>query len=188
MYDWIGSLSPVPEYFEIVDYKGSLVPLDMEAQSGIYNMRESSHSVNMTRSGIVAFQGFSAASEDDFEKLSLLKNKEINKLEDDEEFIVSRKNIFQDMINIYKNRSITKSKIHILFCDKIASDDGVTREAIFLFYNTLYPMFERANEKVPLSNIETEKLEIIGKIITHAFIIHGIFPVQICKSSFLNVL
>ena len=104
MYDWIGSLSPVPEYFEIVDYKGSLVPPDMEAQSGIYNMRESSHSVNMTRSGIVAFQGFSAASEDDFEKLSRLKNKEINKLEDDEEFTVSRKNIFQDMINIYKNR------------------------------------------------------------------------------------
>ena len=54
----------------------------------------------------------------------------------------------------------------MLFCDKIASGDGVTREAIFLFYNTLYPMFERANEKVPLSNIETEELEIIGKIIT----------------------
>ena len=76
----------------------------------------------------------------------------------------------------------------MLFCDKIASGDGVTREAIFLFYNTLYPMFERANEKVPLSNIETEELEIIGKIITHAFIIHGTVPVQICKSSFLNVL
>ena len=36
VYEWIGSLSPVPEYFEIVDYKGSLLPPDMEAQSGIY--------------------------------------------------------------------------------------------------------------------------------------------------------
>ena len=70
------------------------------------------------------------SSEDDFEKLSRLKNEEINKLEDDEKFILSRKNIFQDMINIYKNRPITKSKIHILFCDKTASGDGVIREAI----------------------------------------------------------
>ena len=58
----------------------------------------------------------------------------------------------------------------------------------YLFYSTLYPLFEGANEKVPLSNFKTEELEIIGKIITHAFIIHGIFPVQICKSSLLNVL
>ena len=49
-------------------------------------------------------------------------------------------------------------------------------------------MFDGANEKVPLPNIETEELEIIGEIITHAFITHGIFPVQICKSSLLNVL
>ena len=57
VYDWIGSLSPVPEYFEIVEYKRLLVPPDMEAQSGIYNMRESFQPVNMTRSEIVAFQG-----------------------------------------------------------------------------------------------------------------------------------
>ena len=110
VYDWIVSLSPVPEYFEIVDYKGSLLPPDMEAQSGIYNMRKSSQPVNMTRSGILVFQGFSAAIEDDFEKLARLKNEKMNKLEDDEEFIVSRENIFQGMIDIYINRSITKSK------------------------------------------------------------------------------
>ena len=49
----------------------------------------------MTRSGIVAFRGFSAASEDDFKKLSHLKNKELNKLEDDEEFIVSREKVLK---------------------------------------------------------------------------------------------
>ena len=137
-YNWIGSLSPVPEYFEMIDYKGSLVPRDMEAQSGIYNVRERSHPVNMTRSGIVSFQGFSAASADDFEKLSRLKNEELNKLGDDEEFTVSRENNFEDMINIYRNRSITKSKSHILFCDETVSGDGVTRDVIPLFFNTLY--------------------------------------------------
>ena len=142
----------------------------------------------MTLSGIVVFRGFSAASEDDFEKLSRFKNEEMNKLEDDQEFIVSRENIFQDMINIYRNRSITKSEIHRLFCDETASGDGVTRDAKSLLYNTLYSMFEGANEKVPLRNIETEELEMIGKIISHAFTTHGIFPVQICKSSLLNVL
>ena len=101
---------------------------------------------------------------------------------------MSRENIFQDMINIYRNRSITKSKIHRLFCDETASGDGVTRDAKSLLYNTLYSMFEGANEKVPLRNIETEELEMIGKIISHAFTTHGIFSVQICKSSLLNVL
>ena len=76
-YDWTGSLSPVFEYFEIVDCKGSLVPPDMETQSGIYNMRRSSHPLNMTQSQIVAFQEFSAASKDDFRKLSRLKNEEL---------------------------------------------------------------------------------------------------------------
>ena len=95
VYDWIESLSPGPEYFEIIDYKRSLIPPDMEAQSGIYNMRESSHPVYMTRSGIVAFQGFSAASEDNFEKLSRSKNEELNKSEDDVEFTVPRESILQ---------------------------------------------------------------------------------------------
>ena len=35
VHDWIRSLSPIPEYFEIVHYKGSLVPPDMEAPNGI---------------------------------------------------------------------------------------------------------------------------------------------------------
>ena len=49
-YDYIESLSPVPEYFEIAEYRGSLLPPDMETQSGIYNMRRSSHLLNMTQS------------------------------------------------------------------------------------------------------------------------------------------
>ena len=98
-------------------------------------------------------------------KLSGLKNKELNILEDDEEFIVSGENIFQNMKNIYKNRSITKSKSYVLFCNKTTSGG-----AICLFYNTLYSIFEGANEKVLLPNIETEELEIVGKMIIHSFI------------------
>ena len=49
-YDQIESLSPVPEYFEIADYRGSLLPPDLETQSGIYNMRRSFHPLNMTQS------------------------------------------------------------------------------------------------------------------------------------------
>ena len=112
----------------------------------------------------------------------------MGKLENDEKFIASRENSFQDAINIYRNRSITKSKIYILLCDKTTLGDEVTRNAISLFYNTFYSITEGENYKKPLPYIQTEELEIVGKIITYAFSIYGIFPVQICKSSILKVL
>ena len=45
-------------------------------------------------------------------------------------------------------------------------------------------MFEGKNEKVSLSNIETEEQEIVGKVLTHAFLICGTFPVQYAKDLF----
>ena len=38
------------------------------------------------------------------------------------------------------------------------------------------------------TNMDEDDLEIIGKIITHAFIQYGIFPVKLCKSSLKKVL
>ena len=45
-------------------------------------------------------------------------------------------------------------------------------------------MFDGANEKVPLPNIETEEPEIIGQIITHAFITYGSSQYKYAKALF----
>ena len=38
-------------------------------------------------------------------------------------------------------------------------------------------------EKIPSSNFDEVDLEIIGKVITHAFIQHNLFPVELSKAS-----
>ena len=59
-------------------------------------------------------------------------------------------------------------KIDVVFCSKSALMDGITRDVISLFYNELYCLFEAANEKFPLPNIDTEELEIVGeKLLMH---------------------
>ena len=42
--------------------------------------------------------------------------------------------------------------------------------------------------KVPSCNFDEDEVTTIGKIITHAFILYGVFPIQLCKASLLKYL
>ena len=40
IYHWVGSHETVPEFFELMDYKGNTMYPDEDALDGVYNMKE----------------------------------------------------------------------------------------------------------------------------------------------------
>lgn len=39
LYGWAGSFTPVPEHYEILDYRGSAMSPESNITAGVYNMR-----------------------------------------------------------------------------------------------------------------------------------------------------
>ena len=97
---------------------------------------------------------------------------------------VKRDNIFHDILMIYKKRTTVSCKVAITFYQKQAFGDGVSA-----FFKTWYKEMDGEHEKVPSkTNMDDDDLEISGKIITHAFIQFGIFPVKLCKCSMKSLI
>lgn len=109
---------------------------------------------------------------------------------------VSRNNVFEDMIKLYKKRGITSKDINIIFTDEDAVGDGVTKDVFTCFYLELYNLFDGENKKVAPVQMEEETLLVIGQIISHSYICptvvgYHLFDVRNHKDmvqSFLNYL
>ena len=79
--------------------------------------------------------------------------------------------------------------IAVTFVGEEAVGEGVSKDAYSAFFESWYKTMDGEQEKIPSNtNFDDEDLEIIGKIITHAFITHGVFPIQLCKSAIKKVL
>ena len=63
VYNWVGSLNVEPELFEILDYKGKVVYLADDVESGLYNMKVRQSAINMSHHGEIAFNEFGASNE-----------------------------------------------------------------------------------------------------------------------------
>ena len=69
------------------------------------------------------------------------------------------------------------------FNNEEASDDEVTRDAFSVFFASVYSKMDGSNERVPSSIIDDDNLLVVGKAITHAFIMCNISVFEICKTS-----
>ena len=80
------------------------------------------------------------------------------------------------------------SFLKLSFSKEDAVGDGVVRDVYSIFYEEMYLKMDGNLCKVPSNNFDEEELHTIGKIITHGFILHNVFPVQLCKASLVNYL
>ena len=86
-------------------------------------------------------------------------------------------------MKLYEKRGISTSKLNVIFEDEQAYGDGVARDAYSEFFERFYIVMDGSSEKVPSSMQDDEELEVIGKIITHAYITYSVFPLQLCKAT-----
>ena len=70
---------------------------------------------------------------------------------------------------------------------QLVSGDSVTKDVYRHFYNEIFSLHSAGiNANVP-TGLSEEKYETLGKIITHAFIQYNIFPMQLSKAFFEQV-
>ncbi|XP_014674228.1 PREDICTED: uncharacterized protein LOC106814425 [Priapulus caudatus] len=103
---------------------------------------------------------------------------------------VRRDNIVENVLDRYRtNPNLVHHRIKVVFeREEVAEDfSGVTREMFSAFFsNLLSDLFDGDLEKIPRMDAaicSNDTMVLVGKIISHAYVLTGIFPIQICKSA-----
>ena len=197
VYDWVGSLSTQPENFQL--YNAERVPVAPfhKTEAGVYNMREIDQPLLMTHSGTVAFQGYGVVEDSLPEEQSEIRENDVIQekrnvsclaLKDETVTgTVDRGNILKTLISFYSNTCANQYQTLVLTLqNENAVGDGVAKDAISSFFEQFSQNWEGSREVVP--NIMERNSEIIGKIITHSFILYDMFPTQISRASLIYYL
>ena len=185
VYWWIGSLCLEPEFYHVLDYKGKIVFPSEDAVPGAFNVSPSDKPVNLSIDGEVGFDEFSPTGDklkDDVEfTLNEIREKYRNDLVTKGKNLehVSRLNIYEDFLKLYKKRGISSKNLSLKFEGEDALGDGVTKDAFLSFFDEVYKRFEGETEKVPNLEMDEDSLVLIGKIITHSYVLFGIYPTKI---------
>ena len=115
----------------------------------------------------------------------------LEKLADDGEtrnVVVKRADIVADMLNLYSDNNVTGCLLNFNFVNEPALDfDGVKREAFTLFWEKVLPIyFEGTNSYVPRisPDIEETMYTTLGRILSHGFLMVGVFPPSLNKVFF----
>ena len=107
---------------------------------------------------------------------------------------IRRSHIVEDMMEIYsKDATIPSCDVIISFKGEKAIDvGGVKNEAFSLFWEEIckpsHSLFHGENVKVPIVNAANASanrtvFKLLGTIMSHTFVLTGVFPVQICLPS-----
>lgn len=99
---------------------------------------------------------------------------------------VHRETVVRDLKTYENSREITRQLVTFSFHGEVWMDlDGLNREAYSLFWKqALEDYFEGSSTFVPRvsSGIEESAMKTVGRIISHQYILTGIFPVHINRA------
>lgn len=109
------------------------------------------------------------------------------------EHTIRRSNVFKDVLQLYQMGSILQEcPIRIEFEDEMAIDQGgVTRDMFSAFWDECHSkLFEGLNLLVPLLHpqSDTSIFPIIGRIISHGYLVCGFLPVCVALPCLLCIL
>ena len=109
------------------------------------------------------------------------------------EHTIRRSNIYEDVLLLYKGDDILQEcPIRIEFENEMAVDQGgVTRDMFSAFWEKCYStLFEGSKLLVPLFHPQTDAsvFPIIGRIISHGYLVSGFMPVRIALPTLVSIL
>ena len=127
---------------------------------------------------------------DDMERLKYLKS--INAVEG-RVHIITRQNLYEDVIDLYREGEVVgEYPITISFLGEIGVDDGgVHRDMYSGFWSTAYTtLFEGSTLLTPMIHpqVEFSHLPIVGRIISHGYLVAGILPVRIAFPTLVAII
>ena len=87
------------------------------------------------------------------------------------------------MIKVYEKRQTVTSQLKLSFLGEEAVGDGVARDVFSESFQSLNEKMDDVFETIPTESYDEGELEVLGKIITHTYILYNVFLVEMCKSS-----
>ncbi|PFX12818.1 hypothetical protein AWC38_SpisGene23160 [Stylophora pistillata] len=128
-----------------------------------------------------------------FEDLKQRKMDVLDKLSGVTNVWVHRKTVMRDLLKTYENsREITQQLVTFSFHGEVGMDlDGLKREAYSLFWKqVLEDYFDGSSTFVPRVSPEIEEstMRTLGRIISHQYVLTGIFPVHINRAFMVAML
>lgn len=104
---------------------------------------------------------------------------------DTRQVTIGRKNIVENMLSLYSKGDPTGCLLNVNFYKESAVDfDRMKREAVRLFWEKVLPIYsDGINSYVPRISPAIDKTIYItlGRILSHGFLIVGVFPTSIDK-------
>lgn len=109
------------------------------------------------------------------------------------EHVIERENVYDDVAQLYKEGSIMKEfPLKIKFAEEKGVDlGGVSRDMFSSFWEEAYKkVFDGVSTLIPLLHPQTQirSFEILGKVISHGYLVSGHLPIQISLPTLLTVL
>lgn len=107
--------------------------------------------------------------------------------------VIRRNSLYEDTINLFTNENLVNQyPFHIMFKEEQAVDcGGVARDLLTSFWEQAYTrFFDGCNLVVPkiYPDMQTNDLRILGRILSHGYIVTGFLPTQIVFPSLLCML
>jgi hypothetical protein len=132
------------------------------------------------------------SSKEHYSHLEKKRKSAYDKLQDVRNVRVTKENIVKDLIELYKDPSITNCRLLMEIAgQEDAVGSGVLREAYSLFWDNLLANNTMGETEftIPIApHFTCEDYVSIGRIITHQFVQCGAFPVRISQASVTQAL
>ena len=200
VYNWAGSLSLQPEHFQLVAYNEVVYPSD-DIYSTALNLKEINSAMLLSQDGEVTFGGFAVLSDSSLQNESSSKDMttyldELEHLRRNAQKIlqpglsvtISGENLYNDILNLYKCEEILHETVSISISGESGIGDGVSRDVYSKFFRYFYEKCDGDRQRIPMPTLDSEELIIVGRVITHAFIQYGLFPLELCEVSLSHTL
>ena len=196
VYDWLGSLSHDPLYFQLSEAHTTKC-IDPDVLLKTYfkctlQMSAVEEPIGNAKDESVTFIGHHVDYGSIFAKIDEKRGQYYWKLNSATKSIIVRRSvIFEDIFSAYKNdRDLHNHMLLIHLQNEMAAGDGVAREAYSIFVEDLFlKSFEGTSQFVPIIRPEfgEDEFRIVGEILYHFFINFGVFPIQLSRASLGNV-
>lgn len=136
-------------------------------------------------------EGDDDLTQSDLIELNARRKLELEMLKSNKAVLLHRSNMVKDMMELYQDEETVKCKLVVRFKDEEAVGDGVVREMFSLFWEQMLSKTFHGDTEFSLlmsPHMKPSDYVIMGRIITHQYVLCGTFPVRIAQASIQQAL
>ena len=136
-------------------------------------------------------QGESNSDSDTIQSLEDKRMKHVYSLLPGTIVLLDRHDVVKELLALYKDDGILRTKLSLFFVHETALGDGVLREVFSSFWDSFLARLCEGDKQfvfTPRPSLTDEDYVAVRRIITHQFVLTGTFPVQVAKAQIIQAM